>query len=174
MRPVCVLIGPPGAGKSTVGHAVAQRLAVEFRDTDADVEQRAGKPISDIFIDDGEQQFRGMEAEAVARALAECSGVVALGGGAIIAEPIREALAGHAVVYLSVDVGDAVKRVGLGAGRPLVAMNPRAALRSLLEQRRPWYEQVATFTVSTTGRTVDQVADEILAALPMAPQESGP
>ncbi|MGH3747209.1 MAG: shikimate kinase, partial [Micromonosporaceae bacterium] len=86
----------------------------------------------------------------------------------------REALAGHAVVYLSVDVGDAVKRVGLGAGRPLVAMNPRAALRSLLEQRRPWYEQVATFTVSTTGRTVDQVADEILAALPMAPQESGP
>ncbi|MGE5830958.1 MAG: shikimate kinase, partial [Micromonosporaceae bacterium] len=131
-RPVCVLVGPPGAGKSTVGELVAAALGRPFRDTDRDIEAAAGKPISAIFIDDGEDVFRALERAAVAEALGSFDGVLALGGGAVLAEPTRAALGGHTVVYLSVELGEAVNRVGLGAGRPLLAVNPRATLRHLL------------------------------------------
>jgi shikimate kinase len=165
MSPVCVLVGPPGAGKSTVGEALAAALGVGFRDTDADIAAMAGKPIPEIFIDEGEEHFRALERAAVAQALASFDGVLALGGGAILAEENRAALAGHTVVYLSVELPDAIRRVGLGVGRPLLAMNPRATLKYLLDQRRPLYEQVATITVATDGRTPDQVVEEILGAL---------
>lgn len=157
-----VLVGPPGAGKSTVGQLVAGALGVAFRDTDADVEAVAGKPIPEIFIDEGEAHFRTLERAAVAAALAAHDGVLALGGGAVMAEKTRAALRGHTVVYLSVDLPDAVKRVGLAQGRPLLTVNPRATLRHLLDQRRPLYEQVATVTVATDGRTPDEVAAEVL------------
>lgn len=160
-----MLVGPPGAGKSTVGEALAAALGVGFRDTDSDIEAMAGKPIPEIFIDDGEAHFRALERAAVARALDSFDGVLALGGGAVLAEETRAALAGHTVVYLSVELPDAIKRVGLGAGRPLLAVNPRATLRHLLDQRRPLYEQVATITVPTDGRTPDEVVEEILASL---------
>ena len=163
--PVCVLIGPPGSGKSAVGEALAKRLNVSFRDSDADIEQRAGKPIPDVFVDDGEPHFRAIEAEAIAAALAGHDGVLALGGGAIMTPATAEQLAGHRVVYLSVELGTAVKRVGLGAGRPLLQMNPRAQLRQLLEQRRPHYERLASVTVATDERTVEQVVEQIVAAL---------
>jgi shikimate kinase len=78
--PVLVLVGPPGAGKSTVGRLLADRLGVPFRDTDADVVEVAGKPIAEVFIDDGEEHFRALESAAVLRALAEHSGVLSLGG----------------------------------------------------------------------------------------------
>lgn len=164
-RPVCVLVGPPGAGKSTVGRLVAGALGVEFRDTDADIEAVVGKPIPDIFVDDGEAHFRALELAAVAAALASFPGVLALGGGAVMADETRAALRGHTVVYLSVELADAVRRVGLGQGRPLLTVNPRATLRHLLEQRRPLYAQVATATVVTDGRTPEEVAVEVLAAL---------
>jgi shikimate kinase len=164
-KPICVLVGPPGAGKSTVGEALAAALGVGFRDTDADIEVMAGKPIPEIFIDDGEEHFRALERQAVARALESFDGVLALGGGAILAEENRAALAGHTVVYLSVELPDAVKRVGLGAGRPLLALNPRATLKYLLDQRRPLYEQVAVITVATDGRTPAEVVEEVLEAL---------
>jgi shikimate kinase len=154
-----------GAGKTTVGNRVAAGLAVPFRDTDSDVEARAGKPVSDIFVDDGEETFRALERAAVDAALREFDGVLALGGGAILAPETRDALRGHRVVYLSVGLSDAVSRVGLGAGRPLLAMNPRATLRHLLDLRRPLYEEVATAVVVTDGRSPDDVAAEVLAVL---------
>ncbi|GAB7052483.1 shikimate kinase [Catenuloplanes indicus] len=165
MRPACVLVGLMGAGKTTVGTALAERLGVAFRDTDHDVEAVAGKPVSEIFIEDGEDRFRALERAAVATALETFGGVLALGGGAILAEETRARLAGHTVVFLSVELADAVKRVGLGAGRPLLAINPRATLRHLMSQRAPLYREVATHVVVTDGREPAEVTDEILALL---------
>jgi shikimate kinase len=163
--PAAVLVGPPGAGKTTVGELVAGALGLPFRDVDADIEEVAGKPIPEIFIDDGEERFRALERDAVAAALAGFDGVLALGGGAVLAPENRAALRGHRVVFLSVELADAINRVGLGAGRPLLAINPRATMRYLLEQRRPLYEEVASVTVKTDGRTPEDVAAEVVAAL---------
>jgi shikimate kinase len=162
VKPVVVLVGIMGAGKSTVGGLLAEALGVPFRDVDVDIEAAAGKPISDIFVDEGEAHFRALETAAVKDALATFGGVLALGGGAILAEENRAALAGHTVVYLSVELTDAIARVGLGQGRPLLAINPRATLRHLLEQRRPLYESVASAVVPTDGRTPEEVAAEVL------------
>jgi shikimate kinase len=160
-----VLVGPPGAGKTTVGELVAAALGVEFRDVDADIAAVAGKPIPEIFIDDGEDVFRRLEREGVASALASCDGVLALGGGAVLAAATRALLGGHTVIYLSVELPDAVSRVGLGVGRPLLTINPRATLRFLLDQRRPLYQEVATATVATDGRTPRHVAADVVAAV---------
>lgn len=164
-RPVAVLVGPPGAGKSTVGRRLAERLGVGFRDTDADVESIAGKPVEDIFVDDGEDRFRQLEREAVADALRTHDGVLSVGGGAVLSPQTRRALAGQVVVFLAADLTAAVARVGLGHGRPLVGLNPRAQLRTLLDQRLPLYREVATCTVDTSGRDVEQVVDAVLSAL---------
>lgn len=157
-----MLVGPPGAGKTTVGALVAAAIATSFRDTDADVVATAGKPIPEIFVDDGEHAFRALERSAVASALSSFNGVLALGGGAVLAESTRTLLRGHLVVYLSVGLSDALSRIGLGSGRPLLTVNPRATLRFLLDQRRPLYEEVATVTVVTDGRKPDDIADEVV------------
>jgi shikimate kinase len=164
-RPVCVLVGPPGAGKTTVGQKVAAAMGLNFRDTDADIVAAAGKPIPDIFVDDGEPVFRTFELAAVSVALESFDGVLALGGGAILAEHTRARLRGHTVVYLSVELSNAAARVGLSGGRPLLAMNPRATLKYLLEQRRPLYQEVATITVVTDGRSPEEIVDEVLSAV---------
>ncbi|MGV9977793.1 shikimate kinase [Micromonospora wenchangensis] len=161
-KPVCVLVGAPGSGKSTVGAELATLLGVGFRDTDTDIEQMAGKPIPEIFIDEGEAHFRALERAAVLAALTSHPGVLALGGGAVLAEENRAALIGHTVVHLSVELTDAVKRVGLGAGRPLLSVNPRATLKYLMDQRRPLYAEVATATVVTDGRAPEEIAAEIV------------
>ncbi|MEU0936098.1 shikimate kinase [Embleya sp. NPDC005971] len=167
-RPLVVLVGPPGAGKTTVGLLLAEAHGVGFRDTDADVEARAGKSIPDIFVDEGEPHFRTLEHEAVAAALVEHTGVLALGGGAILDDATRVLLKGHRVVFLEVDIADAVKRVGLDAPRPLLVGNPRARWRELMEQRRPLYTEVAAVTVNTAGRTPQDVAAEIRVGLGLA------
>lgn len=166
---MCVFVGMMGAGKTTVGGLVARRLGVSFLDVDTTIEATAGKPIPDIFIDDGEDHFRALERAAVAEALTGFDGVLALGGGAVMADETRKLLADHTVVYLSVEVPDAIRRVGLGAGRPMLQMNPRATLRHLLDQRRPLYEEVATLVVVTDGRTPDEITAEIVATV-RAPQ----
>lgn len=160
-RPVAVLVGAPGAGKSTVGRVLAGALGVEFRDTDRDIEQATGKPISDIFIDDGEDHFRRLETAAVARALAEHDGVLALGGGAILNAGTRALLSGHRVVWLQIDVPAAAKRVGLARDRPLLTMNPRAHLRQMLLERAPLYAEVATDVIAVSVPSVTAIVDQL-------------
>jgi shikimate kinase len=168
MAPAAVIVGPPGAGKTTVGQAVAALLGVAFADTDALIEAKAGKAIPEIFFDDGEPVFREWEVATIVDALDSFEGVLALGGGAILHEGTRAALARHTVVFLSVELTDAVKRVGLGAGRPLLTINPRATLKYLMEQRRPLYASVAAHTIATDARDPQDIAAEIAALLKAA------
>ncbi|MCA2204268.1 shikimate kinase [Streptomyces griseoincarnatus] len=165
MSPRLVLTGPMGVGKSTVGQLLAERLGVGYRDTDDDIVAAEGRAISDIFVEDGEPAFRALEKEAVRQALASHHGVLALGGGAILDPDTRALLAGERVVYLSMDVEEAVRRTGLGAARPLLAVNPRKQWRELMEARRHLYEETATAVVPTDGRTPEEVADAVLDAL---------
>lgn len=157
--PVLVLIGPPGAGKTTIGRLVADRLGVPFTDTDDLVEQRAGRSVSDIFVIDGEPTFRELEREAVVESL-QRPGVVAFGGGAVM-DPRTEAdLSGHPVVFLDVRIADAAGRVGFAASRPLLAINPRAQWTALMTERRPVYARIGV-RVDTAGREPDDIADEV-------------
>lgn len=169
-RPVVVLVGPPGSGKSTVSRHLADLLGLAQRDTDTDVETAAGKPVADIFVDHGEPHFRELEREAVTTALATHDGVLALGGGAVLDEHTQTALAayvaaGGAVVFLDVSLAHAAPRVGLNQSRPLLLGNPRARWAALMEARRPVYERVATLHVVTDARTPAHVAQEIRAHL---------
>ncbi len=163
--PKVVLVGPMGAGKTTVGGLLAEAWEVSVRDTDADVEALEGRSISDIFVDSGEAHFRDLERKAVAEALATHDGVLALGGGAVLDPTTRELLAGHPVVFLRVGLSDAVKRVGLGSSRPLLLGNVRGQIKALLDERAPVYESVATLVVDTDGLTAAEVAAEIAEAL---------
>lgn len=165
LSPRAILVGPPGAGKTTVGALLAQRWDTWFQDTDQLIEQAQGRSISDIFVDDGEPHFRALEHDAVTAALADHDGVLALGGGAVTDPRTREALAGHPVVFLRVGLTDAVKRVGLGVSRPLLLGNVRSRMKALLDERAPVYESVATVVVDTDGRTAEEVAAEVRRAL---------
>ncbi|MFE5094169.1 3-dehydroquinate synthase [Streptomyces sp. NPDC056638] len=170
--PLIVLVGPMGVGKSTVGELLADRLGTTYRDTDADVVATAGKPIPEIFYDEGEEHFRELERQAVHTAVAEHTGVLSLGGGAVLDETTRALLAEHPVVYLSMDVEEAVKRVGLNTARPLLAVNPRRQWRELMDARRHLYTEVARATVATDERTPEEVAQAVLDALEL-PERTG-
>ncbi|MEU7065091.1 shikimate kinase [Streptomyces sp. NPDC053429] len=163
--PLIVLVGPMGSGKSTVGGLLAERLGVPYRDTDADIVAAEGREIADLFVDEGEPYFRELERRAVAAAVAEHTGVLALGGGAVLDPGTRELLAGLPVAYLSMDVEEAVRRVGLGAARPLLAVNPRRQWRELMDARRHLYTEVARVVVTTDDRTPEEVAQAVLDAL---------
>ena len=171
MSPVVVVIGPPGAGKTTVAGVLGERLGVPVRDTDADVEAVAGKPVADIFVDDGEPAFRELEHAAVRAALDEHAGVLALGGGAVMNPLTERALAGHPVVFLDVQIGAAASRIGLNRDRPLLVGNPRAQWLKLMEVRRPVYARAAAVTVATDGLTPEEVADRVIEALQLSGAE---
>ncbi len=162
MSPVVVLVGAPGAGKTTVGTALAARLAVDFADTDQLVERSEGQTVGDIFIQQGEDYFREREREAVLEALTEQSGVVALGGGAVLDPGIRTALADIRTVWLRVTSDVAASRVGLNAARPVLLGNVRGQMVSLLKERVPLYEAVAIMTVDTDESPADDVVQAIL------------
>ena len=159
MAPAVVLVGPPGSGKSTVAARLGRLTGHAVRDTDTDIGKVAGKPIPEIFAQDGEAGFRELEAAAVATALAEHDGILALGGGAVLSAVTRESLRGHRVVYLALSMPVGVRRTGLAANRPLlVGVNPRATYQSLLQARIPLYREVATIEIDTDDLTPDQVA----------------
>lgn len=166
--PRVVLIGSMGAGKTTVGEVLAARWGVGFRDTDADIESAEGREIPDIFITDGEAHFRALEHAAVEKALAEHDGVLALGGGSVVAPAARELLAGHTVVFLQVGLAEAVQRVGLGSSRPMLLGNVRSRIKTLLDERTPIYAGVATIIVSTDGLEPVEVAAQIESLLAQA------
>jgi shikimate kinase len=164
--PVAILIGPPGAGKTTVGTELAARLGVGFTDTDDAISAVAGKPVADIFIDDGEPAFRALERDAVAIAVGQPGGVVGLGGGAVLDPGTQARLAGLPVVYLAASFPELARRVGMDRPRPLlIGTNPRAQLKALLDQRLPIYEGLAWLTVTTDGREPDDIAGEIAEAI---------
>ena len=160
---VVVLVGAPGAGKTTVGTAVAAQLGVAFTDTDDLIVERAGKPIQDIFIEDGEDVFRDLEVEVVGKALTESTGVLSLGGGAPLRLETQEALQGHNVVWLDVTADVASTRAGLGAPRPVLLGNVRAKMSKLLDARRPVYESVATVTIDTSQDSIEDTIDQVVA-----------
>ncbi len=159
--PHVVLVGPPGAGKTAVGRELAERWGARFIDTDAVAEARAGKSVADIFVEDGEPEFRTLEQEAVEHALQSGQTVVSLGGGAILAAETRERLDGQWVVFLDASLSTTAQRVGLTTNRPLLLGNVRGQLKALLDARRPLYQQVSALTVVTDELTIEQVADEV-------------
>ena len=162
--PLVVLVGPPGAGKSAVGPLLADRLGVEFRDTDADVGAAVGKPVGDIFVEDGEEAFRELERAAAINALGavrQHGGVLALGSGAVLDVGIQHLLDGLPVVYLSAEFGTVARRIGLDRPRVLVPGNPRGRLRAMLNERDAIYQRLAAVTVPTDDLDPDELADEI-------------
>lgn len=166
-----ILVGVPGAGKTTVGKILAQELGVAFADSDHIIEERAGKPISDIFTQDGEPAFRQLESQVIAEYVHGDSGVLALGGGAVQDQNTRRVLTGHDVVWLSAGLSQAVDRVGMNKNRPLLLGNVRGQLAELMAKRVPLYEEVAKFTVDTNELDPVQVAREIMAQLKSSHQE---
>jgi shikimate kinase len=165
VAPRIILVGAPGAGKTTVGLHLAERLDVQFRDTDADVERSAGRSISDIFVEDGEPAFRERERAAVRAALEEHDGVLALGGGAVTDEQTRAALRDQSVVWLRVGLAAAASRVGLNRDRPLLLGNVRSNLKRLMEARAPLYAEVSDHIIDTDGASPEEITDRILEAI---------
>ena len=165
MSPVAVLVGAPGAGKSTVGKRLATALEVDFSDADALIEAEMGMSVSDIFVTLGEPAFRAKELEVIATALRETNGVLALGGGAIVNPQTRQALHGEQVIWLQVDIASATSRVGMNTARPLLMGNVRGKMAELMAERAPLYEEVCTITVNTSGRKVREIVDELVEAL---------
>lgn len=163
--PVAVIIGAPGAGKTTIGRRTAERLHLPFADSDHLVEQSTGKKVADIFVDLGESEFRRLEAEAIAEALNSFTGVLSLGGGAVMNPSTREVLKGQTIIWLDVDLSSAAQRVGLNAARPLLMGNVRATLSDLMKQRTPVYQELATATINTSGRSIREIVDEVVACL---------
>jgi shikimate kinase len=176
--PRVVLVGPPGAGKSTIGRKLARELGVELYDTDTGIERETGRTIPEIFATDGEPEFRRIEERVVRRAILAERGVVSLGGGAVLSDDTRALLRNRTVVYLEISVAEGLRRTGASTGRPLLnGADPGAKYRELMRKRRPLYREVATVRVRTDGRSPGRVVRMILAKLGMEsvlPQDSEP
>lgn len=161
-----MLIGPPGAGKSSIGKSLAKRMNLNFIDTDELIENRSGKKISDIFLEDGEVGFRVLEKESVLEALRQADSIISLGGGAVLDSETQSVLREmNRVVYLEVSISNAAPRIGFNRDRPLLLGNPRQQWLSLMEHRKPIYESLAKYQVSTDNRKVNEVAEILVEEL---------
>jgi shikimate kinase len=161
--PQVILIGLPGAGKSTVARALSKITGLSMTDTDQVIESRAGKKISEIFSIDGEAAFRALESQIVQEELARESGVLALGGGSIV-DPVNQELiaeSGAAIVYLEISGFQASVRVGKNSDRPMLVGDAREKLARLATERSPIYQSLATITVKTASKKPSEVALEI-------------
>ena len=155
-----VLIGPPGAGKSSIGRSLSKEMDMPFIDSDSEIEKIAQKKISEIFVDDGEPAFRKIEVEVVSSLLRDFSGVIALGGGAPMNAEIQGKLekSDFPVIFIDVSISQAANRVGFNKDRPLLLINPRQQWMNLMSERRPIYERLATDTVSSDSNKPAEVA----------------
>ena len=163
-----VLIGPPGSGKSTVGVALAAHLQWPFVDSDALIELKASKKITDIFVDDGEEHFRAIEFETLQEVLLEPSAVISLGGGAPISQRAQDALesSDSSIIFLDVSLATAAPRVGFNRDRPLLLGNPRAQWQALSDERRPIYEKLSTLSIKVDDMSVDEIISIIESIMP--------
>ena len=162
MSPRLVFVGAPGSGKTTIGKQVAEKLGVEFIDVDNEIEMDEKTTISDIFVQKGEAYFRQLERAKISELLDSFNGVLSLGGGSVLDETTRQALAIAPVVWLKVSSGDASSRVGLGLSRPVLMGNVRSTLVKLLEERTPLYEEVADWEIDTSKKSIEEVVQEVL------------
>lgn len=167
MSLTCLLIGPMGAGKSTIGKELAKHLNCDFADTDNLIELDQGKSVSDIFIEDGEQHFRLVEESIVIDALNERSGVLALGGGSIASKPVQEALrkSNATKIFLDINLSAVAPRVGFDGSRPLLMVNPRQKWSELMAQRRPIYESLADLKIDVSELSITEVVEKVMANL---------
>ena len=166
MAPKAVLIGLPGSGKSTIGRRLAKSLDLSLLDTDAAIEETTGRRIADIFATDGEREFRRIEEEVVRSALQSHDGVLSLGGGAVTTAGVRDALAGHTVIYLEISAAEGVRRTGGSTVRPLLAGGDRSEkFKALMTERVPLYRRVATMRVNTNRRNPGAVVRYIVERL---------
>jgi shikimate kinase len=174
MAPKAVLVGLPGSGKSTIGRRLAKALDLPLLDTDAAIEETTGRTIADIFATDGEKEFRRIEEEVIRSALQTHDGVLSLGGGAVTTAGVREALAGHTVIYLEISAAEGVRRTGGSTVRPLLAGPDRSEkFKALMTERVPLYRRVATMRVNTNRRNPGAVVRHIVERLenPDAPRQ---
>lgn len=167
MAPRIILIGPMGSGKTTIGQLLAGSLQIPFRDTDHVIEEKSGKSVSDIFLDEGEESFRALEKKILRDELLSDNTVLALGGGAPISIDAQSALRAIAspVVYLDISLSTVAPRIGFNRDRPLLLHNPRGQWQSLMEARRPIYESIADIVIDVNDKTEEEVADQILEAI---------
>ena len=163
MAPRIILIGPMGSGKTTIGQRLAADFGLQFRDTDQMIVQQSKREISDIFIEDGEDAFRDLEKVILRTALLQDETVLSLGGGACVSIDAQSALraSGAFIVYLQISLSQVSGRVGFNQGRPLLMGNPRAQWQSLMNERAPIYEGIASYICNVDGRSVDEIASEI-------------
>ena len=161
--PNLIIIGPPGAGKSSVGRLLGKVMQIPFSDTDKIIEEITGKKIAEIFLEDGEPIFRKIEREVVLEEIAKEEGILALGGGSILDAEVDKELSRlkSRVIYLEVSISNAAPRVGFNKDRPLLAVNPRQQWMALMEKRRPIYERLAGHKVSTDNKKPSEVVNEI-------------
>lgn len=167
MAPRAIFIGPMGSGKSTIGKAVASALGLPFRDTDSIIEEREEMPVSQIFIDKGEEHFRTIEKKVLRDELLNDGSILALGGGAPISVDAQSALkvSSAPVIYLDISLASVAPRIGFNRDRPLLLHNPRGQWQTLMEARRPIYESIANFIIDVNGKSQKQIVDEALGAL---------
>lgn len=171
--PRAVLVGPPGAGKSTIGRRLAHALGVELFDTDVAIERETGRSIPEIFATDGEPKFREIEERVVREAVQREQGIVSLGGGAILSRATRNLLKDRTVVYLEISVAEGLRRTGSNNNRPLLAGDNGSKYRALMRRRRPLYREVASIRVRTDGRSPGRVVKHILSKLNVPGESSG-
>ena len=159
-----ILIGAPGAGKSTVGKALSRELSTSFQDTDAIIVEEQGRSISEIFAEKGEQGFRSIEREVVLKVLHSNKGVISLGGGAVLDPTVQNEItkSSATIIYLRVGIGNVLARISNRSDRPLVATDPESEWIALFNLRESIYRRLATFEVSTDNKKAHEVARELV------------
>lgn len=167
MAPRVILIGPMGSGKTTIGQLLAEKLDLQFRDTDLVIEERSGKSVADIFLEDGEDEFRVLEKKVLRDELLTDDTVLALGGGAPISVDAQSALRAIAspVIYLDISLAAVAPRIGFNRDRPLLLHNPRGQWQTLMEARRPIYESIADVIIDVNEKTETEIVELALEAI---------